>query len=65
VDRGLHEHRRLVEQAVDLLVARALDVGQEGDGRPADRIGRKRLFMLTLGIFLAGSVLTGFSMYYI
>ena len=34
-------------------------------GRLADRIGRKRLFMLTLGIFLAGSVLTGFSMNYI
>src|SRR4051812_16891976 len=25
-------------------------------GRLADRIGRKRLFMITLGIFLAGSV---------
>ena len=34
-------------------------------GRLADRIGRKKLFMLTLGIFLAGSVLTGFSMNYI
>src|SRR3954454_791497 len=32
-------------------------------GRLADRIGRKRLFMLTLAIFLAGSVLTAFSMY--
>src|SRR3954470_793732 len=31
-------------------------------GRLADRIGRKRLFMLTLCIFLAGSVLTAFSM---
>jgi len=31
-------------------------------GRLADRIGRKKLFMLTLGIFLAGSVLTAFSM---
>jgi MFS family permease len=31
-------------------------------GRLADRIGRKRLFMLTLGIFLLGSVLTAFSM---
>src|ERR671926_623471 len=30
-------------------------------GRLADKIGRKRLFMLTLGIFLAGSVLTAFS----
>src|SRR3954469_18346653 len=30
--------------------------------RLADRIGRKRLFMLTLGVFLAGSVLTAFSM---
>src|SRR5690349_19828103 len=30
-------------------------------GRLADRIGRKRLFMLTLGIFMAGSVLTAFS----
>jgi MFS family permease len=31
-------------------------------GRLADKIGRKKLFMLTLGIFLAGSVLTAFSM---
>jgi MFS family permease len=31
-------------------------------GRLADRIGRKRLFMLTLVIFMAGSVLTAFSM---
>src|SRR5204863_10179940 len=31
-------------------------------GRLADRIGRKRLFMLTLAIFLTGSVLPGFSM---
>src|SRR3954453_19669782 len=31
-------------------------------GRLADRMGRKRLFMLTLGVFLAGSVLTAFSM---
>jgi MFS family permease len=31
-------------------------------GRLADKIGRKRLFMLTLGIFLAGSILTAFSM---
>src|SRR5439155_22121330 len=30
-------------------------------GRLADKIGRKRLFMLTLAIFLAGSVLTAFS----
>src|SRR4051812_43164453 len=30
-------------------------------GRMADRIGRKKLFMLTLGIFMAGSVLTAFS----
>src|SRR5215204_902941 len=34
-------------------------------GRLADRIGRKRLFMLTLAIFLTGSVLTAFSMSYI
>src|SRR4051794_2108037 len=34
-------------------------------GRLADRIGRKRLFMLTLAIFLAGSVLTGFSMSFV
>jgi MFS family permease len=34
-------------------------------GRLADKIGRKRLFMLTLGIFLAGSVLTAFSMNFI
>src|SRR4051812_48183043 len=31
-------------------------------GKLADRIGRKKLFMLTLAIFLAGSVLTAFSM---
>src|SRR5438067_10068441 len=31
-------------------------------GRLADKIGRKRLFMLTLAIFLVGSVLTAFSM---
>src|SRR5918999_4960566 len=31
-------------------------------GRLADRIGRKRLFMLTIAVFLAGSVLTAFSM---
>jgi MFS family permease len=31
-------------------------------GRLADRIGRKRLFMLTLAIFLAGSIATAFSM---
>ena len=30
-------------------------------GRLADRIGRKKLFMLTLAIFMAGSVLTAFS----
>src|SRR4051812_9394165 len=30
--------------------------------RLADRIGRKKLFMLTLAIFLIGSVLTAFSM---
>jgi MFS family permease len=34
-------------------------------GRLADRIGRKRLFMLTLLIFMAGSVLTAFSMNFI
>jgi MFS family permease len=34
-------------------------------GRLADKIGRKRLFMLTLAIFLAGSVLTAFSMSYL
>ena len=34
-------------------------------GRLADRIGRKKLFMLTLAIFLTGSVLTGFSMNYV
>src|SRR5919199_2362807 len=34
-------------------------------GRLADKIGRKRLFMLTLGIFMAGSVLTAFSMNFI
>src|SRR3954447_14920164 len=31
-------------------------------GRLADRLGRKRLFMITLGVFLAGSILTAFSM---
>jgi len=31
-------------------------------GRLADRIGRKKLFMLTLVIFMAGTVLTAFSM---
>src|SRR3954447_25375194 len=31
-------------------------------GRLADKIGRKKLFMLTLAVFLAGSVLTAFSM---
>jgi MFS family permease len=31
-------------------------------GRLADRLGRKKLFMITLGVFLAGSVLTAFSM---
>jgi MFS family permease len=30
-------------------------------GRLADKIGRKRLFMLTLAIFMVGSVLTAFS----
>jgi MFS family permease len=34
-------------------------------GRLADKIGRKKLFMLTLAIFLAGSVLTAFSMNFI
>src|SRR4051794_22610447 len=34
-------------------------------GRLADKIGRKKLFMLTLAIFLAGSVLTAFSMSFI
>jgi MFS family permease len=31
-------------------------------GRMADKLGRKKLFMITLAVFLAGSVLTGFSM---
>jgi MFS family permease len=31
-------------------------------GKLADAIGRKKLFMITLGVFLAGSVLTAFSM---
>jgi len=34
-------------------------------GRLADRLGRKRLFMITLGVFLAGSVATAFSMTFI
>jgi MFS family permease len=34
-------------------------------GRLADRIGRKRLFMLTLAIFLTGSILTAFSMNFV
>ena len=33
-------------------------------GRLADRIGRKRLFMLTLVVFLAGSVLTGLATHF-
>src|SRR4051812_5131097 len=31
-------------------------------GRLADRLGRKKLSMITLGVFLAGSILTAFSM---
>jgi MFS family permease len=31
-------------------------------GRLADRLGRKKLFMITLAVFLTGSVLTAFSM---
>src|SRR4051794_35650836 len=31
-------------------------------GRLADKLGRKRLFMITLGVFLLGSVATAFSM---
>ncbi|UNX56052.1 MFS transporter [Georgenia sp. TF02-10] len=31
-------------------------------GRLADRLGRKKLFMITLAVFLVGSVLTAFSM---
>ncbi len=34
-------------------------------GRLADKIGRKRLFMLTLAVFLTGSILTAFSMNFI
>src|SRR5215203_3223824 len=34
-------------------------------GRLADRLGRKKLFMITLAVFLAGSVLTAFSMNFI
>jgi MFS family permease len=34
-------------------------------GRMADQIGRKKLFMLTLAIFMAGSVLTAFSMNFV
>jgi MFS family permease len=34
-------------------------------GRMADKLGRKKLFMITLAVFLAGSVLTGFSMSFI
>jgi MFS family permease len=34
-------------------------------GRLADKIGRKKLFMLTLTIFMAGSVLTAFSMNFV
>ncbi|HEX8103876.1 MAG TPA: MFS transporter [Solirubrobacteraceae bacterium] len=34
-------------------------------GKLADKIGRKRLFMLTLLIFMAGSVLTAFSMNFV
>jgi MFS family permease len=31
-------------------------------GRLADKLGRKKLFMITLAVFLAGSILTAFSM---
>src|SRR4051812_38409914 len=31
-------------------------------GKLADSLGRKKLFMITLGVFLAGSILTAFSM---
>src|SRR5215212_6016504 len=31
-------------------------------GRLADKLGRKKLFMITLAVFLLGSVLTAFSM---
>src|SRR3712207_706986 len=34
-------------------------------GRLADRLGRKKLFMITLGVFLAGSILTAFSMNFV
>jgi MFS family permease len=34
-------------------------------GRLADRLGRKKLFMITLAVFLAGSVLTAFSMNFV
>src|SRR5829696_5352022 len=34
-------------------------------GRLADKIGRKKLFMLTLLIFMTGSVLTAFSMNFV
>lgn len=34
-------------------------------GRLADRIGRKALFMLTLAVFLAGSVLTGLATHFV
>src|SRR5829696_9186480 len=65
---------RLVEEGAGLELSPA-EVGFAGSayivgaclgalyfGRLADRIGRKKLFMLTLAIFLAGSVLTAFSM---
>src|SRR3954464_6112353 len=34
-------------------------------GRLADKLGRKRLFMITLGVFLVGSVATAFSMNFV
>ncbi len=34
-------------------------------GRLADKIGRKKLFMLTLTVFLVGSILTAFSMNFV
>src|SRR4051794_28093794 len=65
---------RLTEQGAGLELT-ATQIGSAGSayilgacigalffGRLADKIGRKRLFMLTLAIFLAGSVLTAFSM---
>src|SRR6186997_2331790 len=61
-------------QRPDTLGLSSADVGWSGSayiggavrgalyfGRLADRLGRKRLFMITLAVYLVGSILTAFS----